>query len=117
MAPQVVARIGTGQDTVHRHQLGIAHVLVAEQARGIDGDVVALHHAVQRAGGGGIARAVVHLASGCQRASDCLGRDVGRGGRIGDQRVVTGIRSRQRASDVHRLAVANVLVCERTEPA
>ncbi|KAG0774982.1 hypothetical protein G6F22_013643 [Rhizopus arrhizus] len=68
-AQLVVARVGAGQDTVHRHQLAIAHVLVAEQARGIDGDVVALHHAVQRAGGGGIARAVVHLAGGRQRTA------------------------------------------------
>ncbi|KAG1459487.1 hypothetical protein G6F57_014499 [Rhizopus arrhizus] len=113
-AQLVVARVGAGQDTVHRHQLAVAHVLVAEQARGIDGDVVALHHAVQRAGGGGIARAVVHLAGGRQRTGDRLGRDVGRGRRIGSKDVVTRIQARQRPTNVHRLAVADVLVRERT---
>ncbi|MNV16853.1 hypothetical protein D3C71_1076240 [compost metagenome] len=113
-AQQVVAGIDARQHAVHRHQLAVADVLVAEQARGVDGHIVALHYAVQCAGRGGVARTVVYLAGGGQRAGDRLRRDRGRGRGVGGNGVVAGVGANQRAVDIDALAHAGVLVGEGT---
>ena len=113
----VVASIGAGDCARHVDRLACTRVLVAELTGAAHGHIVTAHHAIQTATaqlalGHGIGIAVVDLVVGSDRSGNRSLVNVGLRGGIERDVVVIGIGTSDRASHIHRFALARVLVAE-----